>query len=227
MSLLRAVLSSLQAVANHLACTPPNPTTAKQRYHTEEWWVLQIAPLVFKIHLGLLWTCAFFESLLYASTFFPSPLPPPLSYILSPSSVRTTPLFLIGSLSIFLGTYIRLDCFRALGELFTFDLTVHPQHRLITKRFYAYVRHPAYTGSLLLVAGIAFAHLSEGGWLTECGPLRLPGSALIVWIFWWAWTLSVGVSRAIAEDKQMRKLFQDEWDRYAVDVPWWFFPGIL
>lgn len=177
-----------------------------------------------QVHMTILWICAAFESMLYASSLgFHLP-----SVCSASSSVRITPLFLIGSLSILLGTYIRLDCFRTLGELFTFDLTIHPQHRLVTKRFYAYVRHPAYTGSLLLVAGIAFAHLSDGAWLTECGPLRaIPGLSIVVWALWWSWTLTVGVSRATAEDKQMRKLFHEEWDRYAVAVPWWFFPGVL
>jgi protein-S-isoprenylcysteine O-methyltransferase Ste14 len=63
--------------------------------------------------------------------------------------------------------------------------------------------------------------------LTECGPLRNPRTALIVWILWWLWTICVGVSRADAEDKQMKKLFKDEWDAYAANVPWWFFPGII
>ena len=225
MSLVRAALSLAQATANHLACTPPHPSQPRLRYHTEQWWLLRIAPLVFRIHMALLWLCALGETLLYAQAPAGIQLP---AFCPAAASVRTTPLFLIGSLSILLGTYIRLDCFRTLGELFTFDLTVHPQHRLVTKRFYAYVRHPAYTGSLLLVAGIAFAHLSDGAWLTECGPLRaVPGLHILVWALWWAWTLAVGVNRASAEDKQMQKLFNEEWDRYAVAVPWWFFPGVL
>jgi protein-S-isoprenylcysteine O-methyltransferase Ste14 len=126
-----------------------------------------------------------------------------------------------------LGAYIRLDCFRTLGELFTFDLTVHPEHRLVTSRFYAYVRHPAYTGSILVVSGLAFSHFTQGSWLTTCGPLRIPGTATLVWALWWAWTLCVGFSRAEAEDRQMKKLFGTEWDTYAAQVPWWFFPGLL
>lgn len=130
-------------------------------------------------------------------------------------------------MAVVLGTYIRLDCFRTLGQLFTFDLTVLPEHKLVTSRFYAYVRHPAYTGSILLVAGLAFSHLTEGSWMTECGPLRIPGASIVVWALWWTWTLSVGVSRAEAEDKQMKKLFKTEWETYAANVPWWFFPGLI
>ncbi|KAG6862122.1 hypothetical protein C0995_005934 [Termitomyces sp. Mi166 len=177
MSLFRVALVIVQTVYNHYACTPPNPTPTKGRYHTEEVLILQIAPLVFK-------ACRI------------------------------------------LGAYIRLDCFRTLGHLFTFDLTVDPNHTLVTRRLYSYVRHPAYAGSMLVVAGLAFSHLSKGAWLTSCGPLRIPGSAPLVWIVWWTWTLGVGLSRAQAEDNQMMKLFKEEWVQYSINTPWWFFPGM-
>lgn len=69
--------------------------------------------------------------------------------------------------------------------------------------------------------------MTHGSWLTECGPLLLPGSGTLLGVAWWIWTLWVGLSRAAAEDKQMRKLFPAEWDTYAVSVPWWFLPGVL
>ncbi|KAJ4467021.1 hypothetical protein J3R30DRAFT_2087595 [Lentinula aciculospora] len=241
MSLARVTLVIVQALTNHWACTPPNPTQQKSRYHTEELYILQIAPLVFKLHMVIIWICAFFEVIFYLSTlsvFGSSPMissvspfaVPVLKTFVCPATssphIRVSPFFIIGIIAVVLGSYIRLDCFKTLGKLFTFDLTVHPEHRLVTTSFYGYVRHPAYTGSMLLVAGIAFSHLTEGSWLTECGPLRSNGSALIVWAAWWVWTLAVGVSRAEAEDKQMQKMFPGEWERYAENVAWWFFPGL-
>jgi protein-S-isoprenylcysteine O-methyltransferase Ste14 len=231
MSLARASLVIVQALANHWACTPPNITQQKSRYHTEELYILQIAPLIFKIHMAIIWICAFFEILYYASTMVPaSSISPLAAAVVCPRTsvphIYTSPIFTIGITAVALGSYIRLDCFKALGHLFTFDLTIHPEHRLITSRFYSWVRHPAYTGSMLLIAGLSFSHLTAGSWLTECGPLRAPSSAIIVCAAWWMWTLAVGVSRAEAEDKQMQKLFPEEWDKYAVNVPWWFFPGL-
>ncbi|KIK56336.1 hypothetical protein GYMLUDRAFT_174366 [Collybiopsis luxurians FD-317 M1] len=231
MSALRVSLVVIQALANHWACTPPNPTSEKSRYHKEELYILQIAPLIFKIHMTILWICALFEILFYSSTLVPSTsLSPIASAVICPQTsdprIRVTPMFMIGIVAVVLGSYIRLDCFRTLGQLFTFDLTIHPEHKLVTSRFYSYVRHPAYTGSMLLIAGLSFSHLMEGSWLTECGPLRPSSSAVIVCALWWLWTLAVGVSRAEAEDRQMQKLFADEWDKYASNVPWWFFPGL-
>jgi len=227
LSALRPTLVLFQAWCNHLACTPPNRTSADGRYHTEEWWLLQIAPLIFKMHQMILWACAAFEIIYYLHTFSPLRIPAQTACLASEPNVHITPLFLIGVLAVALGTYIRLDCFKALGPLFTFDLTVRENHKLITRRFYGYVRHPAYTGSILLVVGLAFSHLSSGSWLTECGPLTKKGSVAVFWVLWWSWTLAVGVSRADAEDKQMKKLFGPEWDAWAAKVPYWFLPGLI
>ncbi|KAF8874995.1 hypothetical protein BD779DRAFT_1613496 [Infundibulicybe gibba] len=229
MSLVRSVLVIFQAFCNQRACTPPNPTPKSGRYHTKELYILQIAPFIFKVHQFITWICAIFEVISYVLTVLspPSTLPHPLVCLAATPNIRTSPFFVIGVLAVALGTYIRLDCFRALGPLFTFDLTVLPAHRLITTRFYAYVRHPAYAGSILLVAGLAFSHLTAGSWMTECGPLHSGRSAYVVWALWWLWTLAVGVSRAAAEDKQMRKIFSQEWEAYAAKVHWWFFPGII
>lgn len=234
MSVSRVALVLVQAFANQLACTPPNPTPPKGRYHTDELYILQVAPFVFRCHQIIFWLCATFEVLYFLAPFVP--FPPQLNSGITssivcplPSSnpIQVTPSFIIGVVAVVLGSYLRLDCFKALGQMFTFDLTIHPEHTLVTNRFYAYVRHPAYTGSLLLVGGLTLSHLTKGSWLTECGPLKASGTALIVWALWWLWTICVGVSRAQAEDTQMKKLFKDEWDAYAANVPWWFFPGII
>ena len=47
--LIRAALVLVQVLSNHRAFLPPNKTPEKGRYHTEEPYVLQIAPLVFKV----------------------------------------------------------------------------------------------------------------------------------------------------------------------------------
>lgn len=125
-----------------------------------------------------------------------------------------------------LGMFIRVRCFQELGQMFTFDLTIHPEHKLVTSGFYKYVRHPAYTGSLFLIAGIALSHLTPGSWANRCGILE-PASSALLGATWWAWTLTVGVSRAYAEDDKLRKIFGSEWDAYAAEVKFWFVPGLL
>ncbi|TFK33065.1 hypothetical protein BDQ12DRAFT_769472 [Crucibulum laeve] len=231
MSTTRVALVTLQAFLHQLALTPPNPTPLKGRYHTDQMYILQIAPLIFKCHQIMAWMCTIFETLYYirASILLPSSIPHVTSIVClsTQSNIHITPIFILGFVAVMLGAYIRLDCYQTLGEMFTFDLTVHPEHKLVKSRFYSYVRHPAYTGSMLLVIGLTLTHLTEGSWLTECSPLRAPGSSIVLWALWWLWTFCVGISRADAEDKQMRKLFKEEWDAYAAVVPWWFFPGFI
>ena len=52
MSLIRAALLFVQAVANHVANTAPNPTPVEGRYHTEELFIFRIAPHVFEVSAG-------------------------------------------------------------------------------------------------------------------------------------------------------------------------------
>lgn len=49
--LIRSTLVLIQALSNHRAFLPPNKTPEKGRYHTEEPYVLQMAPLIFKVIL--------------------------------------------------------------------------------------------------------------------------------------------------------------------------------
>ncbi|KAJ7759779.1 hypothetical protein DFH07DRAFT_918886 [Mycena maculata] len=231
MFLSRVVLVVIQAAFNELACTPPNPTPSKGRYHTDQLYIFQIAPLILRIHQLILRLCTAFEILFFLISLPESTALSSYTTLVSFSShpsLRTTPLFVAGVIAVVVGASIRLSCFRALGEFFTFDLTIHPRHRLITSGLYRYVRHPAYTGSLMIIAGLAFSHLSPGSWLWECGPLHLaPCSGPIIGAVWWVWTLGIGLSRVEAEDKQMRALFPDEWDAYAEATPYWFIPWVV
>jgi protein-S-isoprenylcysteine O-methyltransferase Ste14 len=77
---------------------------------------------------------------------------------------------------------------------------------------------------MLLIIGLTLSHLTPGSWLTERCISGL--AAFVLASVWWAWTWSVGISRAEAEDKEMKKLFNGEWDAYAARVPCWFCPGV-
>ncbi|KAI0073853.1 ICMT-domain-containing protein [Panus rudis PR-1116 ss-1] len=90
--------------------------------------------------------------------------PPPSSRaLLTPS-----PLFAIGVLSVFLGALLRLWCFRSLGSMFTFELTIQPSHSLVTTGPYAFVRHPSYAGIYLTLLGGTLVALAPSTWLYEC-----------------------------------------------------------
>ena len=83
----------------------------------------------------------------------------------SAESIRPTYLFFLAAFMITLGGYIRYSCFKALGRLFTFEMSIRDKHELITNGPYSIVRHPSYTGALLTLIGIIFWHSS---------PVRIP-----------------------------------------------------
>ncbi len=66
---------------------------------------------------------------------------------------------LIGLGILLVGSAIRWAAIRALGRLFTGVVTIQDGHELVRRGLYRYVRHPAYTGTLLahLGLGLAFA----------------------------------------------------------------------
>jgi len=230
----------MQAVLYQLASTPPNKTPPSGRYATDEVFLIRIAAKVFLIQQPLVWLCSMADLLLIIAEQSSVPIPlRAVSWINStlcayPATrsvplIRTTPLFLLGFSSLVFGALLRLTCFRTLGPLFTFDLAILPAHRLITSGPYAYVRHPAYTGSLFVLLGLGIANLSRGGWVAECIARGSMGAAVRVvgFALWYVWWMAVGVRRAKAEDAALRKIFGVEWDKYAKEVQWWFVPGLL
>ena len=216
------------------------------RAHSDEGGALRLLPsahsltfaLIFalQVQAPIIWLCAFSE----LSIAFAKPFPLINTSMLSLSSVPkllhsphiyTTPLTIIGASLVVFGSFLRLTCFRTLGQLFTFDLTILPEHTLIKSGLYSYVRHPAYTGSLCMILGLALVNLTPGSWLSEAGILgrgrlglylRAIGGAV-----WWLWWLAVGVKRCRAEDAELRKTFGKEWEDYANQVRYWFVPGLL
>ncbi|KAF7304778.1 Protein-S-isoprenylcysteine O-methyltransferase [Mycena kentingensis (nom. inval.)] len=226
---LRLILIHTQAWFNQWAFTPPNPSVGKgvSRYYPDQPYLLQIAPLVAKLHQRAVWVNTMFETLFYLfSLWTPGSSGSPVCLGGHPD-IRLTFWFCIGWIMVILGACIRLSCFKALGDLFTFDLTVNTKHRLVTDGFYSRVRHPAYTGSLMITLGLVLTTMSRHNWATECGPLMVPLSGPVFGATWFMYTLAVGLNRVVAEDAQLRKMFPEEWAVWANTVHWWFLPGVL
>jgi protein-S-isoprenylcysteine O-methyltransferase Ste14 len=148
---------------------------------------------------------------------------------LTASKIRITPLFLVGWFFALSGGLIRFACYRALGSLFTFELSIRKNHRLITSGPYAVVRHPSYTGLVMAILGYSLCHLSGGSWLRECSGLSLDGTvgrALIsVWAIGGIFAVSVLAARTSKEDAMLKSEFSD-WDQWARRVPWKLIPFI-
>ncbi|KAH6904263.1 Isoprenylcysteine carboxyl methyltransferase family-domain-containing protein [Coprinopsis sp. MPI-PUGE-AT-0042] len=110
------------------------------------------------------------------------------------------------------GAALRIWCFKKLGPMFTFEITIRPKHELVTSGPYAWVRHPSYMGVYLTLIG---ATLALGGapnsWIASKGVWTIPGTH----------------ARLRTEDQVLKEAFGVEWEEYAARVPWKLIPGLF
>lgn len=65
--------------------------------------------------------------------------------------------FCAGTGLLIAGSLLRRHCFRVLGENFTGDVKARADQPVIDRGAYRWVRHPSYTGGILMFAGIGIA----------------------------------------------------------------------
>ncbi|KAI0780353.1 hypothetical protein BD413DRAFT_488906 [Trametes elegans] len=152
-------------------------------------WVIVLCDALATLHLAAPTPLTRpFASLLLPPSFIPrpaqplaplfqsSPTPSPAPLSTSPPSLTPPaalallvphPLLLLGAWAAVCGGALRLACFRALGTLFTFELTISPTHTLVTDGPYAVVRHPSYAGVYAVLLGASAVMLAPGAWLRD------------------------------------------------------------
>jgi protein-S-isoprenylcysteine O-methyltransferase Ste14 len=67
------------------------------------------------------------------------------------------PLFFVGTALMLLGVALRWYAIRVLGRYFTRNVAVRPGQEVVQAGPYRFIRHPAYSGSLLSYLGIGLA----------------------------------------------------------------------
>jgi len=77
--------------------------------------------------------------------------------------VALVPAFWIGIAVFVAGSLLRRHCWRVLGEWFTGDVQARADQPVIDRGAYAHVRHPSYSGGILMFAGIG---LALGHWIS-------------------------------------------------------------
>ena len=80
--------------------------------------------------------------------------------------------FWLGVATMLVGYVVRLAALLTLGETFTQHVALQPDHEVIDRGPYRWIRHPAYTGAVVSYVGIG---LALGNWLSL---LATTGSAL-------------------------------------------------
>lgn len=134
--------------------------------------------------------------------------------------------FAMGATLAFVGAYIRRWTYRVLGELFTREVALRPQHKLVRSAPYNVVRHPSYSGVLINFIGVAIMHFA-GAWNQGCGIMSTPAVVGVgLWVLNAVFALSSHLRRGTVEDEILYSKFGDEWLRYRNEVPSRYFPGI-
>jgi protein-S-isoprenylcysteine O-methyltransferase Ste14 len=112
-----------------------------------------------------------------------------------------------GLVVIVLGLVIRNWAILKLGQFFSRTVTIEKGHRLVTDGPYRWLRHPAYTGMILMYGGI---NLALGTWLGA-----LVGSGLV---------LIAALYRIDVEEKTLAEAFGEEYREYMRRT-WRLLPG--
>ncbi|KAJ7502725.1 hypothetical protein B0H11DRAFT_1711813 [Mycena galericulata] len=218
-----------------IAVTPPNPPPplVEQLASTPFEVVLRqrSGPVLVKC---LCWAIALLEvAVIIASQLPDSPCSRKILSVLvlngSADRINVSPLFVVGIALTLLGAAIRYWCYRELGNLFTFEVSIRNDHKLVQTGPYHVVRHPAYTGVLLTVAGVCCFNSSPGSWLRECGALETAvGLSLVIICGLLVACIAVGLLlRMSKEDEALQKHFGEDWVEWSIRVPYKLVPGLF
>ena len=135
---------------------------------------------------------------------------PPVDYLyLKPILPRGAGAVALGLLFMLLGEGLRIAALRTLGRFFTMRVAVLEGHRVVREGLYRLVRHPAYTGWVVLAlgTGIFFGSL-----------IGVAGTTLFVVVLGW---------RVKVEEEALCGQLGEEYKRYMAEVPSRFLPGVF
>jgi protein-S-isoprenylcysteine O-methyltransferase Ste14 len=86
------------------------------------------------------------------------------------------PVAAAGLLLMWIGLAVRIWAIRVLGNSFRMTVEVDPDQQVVDRGPYRWLRHPSYTGVLLITAGLG---LTEGNWLSLALLVLLPAAVLM------------------------------------------------
>ncbi|KAI0647050.1 hypothetical protein C8Q79DRAFT_1009198 [Trametes meyenii] len=233
--LLKVPVLLSQAVCTYHGMKPPTPKAqpkeqarfAKSDFLGRLWTpdvMVNLAVLLRATLCGL----AVVEAAAVVAETTPSHLPIIITSPSNPTSLSVTPIFLVGGVLAVAGGLIRIACHRTLGKFFTWQMSVQDDHKLVTTGPYAVVRHPSYSGWLLLVAGNVLALLSPGSYYVENGLLdstfgRVAAGTVVGYLTFITYVLC---SRIRKEDEVLCREFGSEWQAWARKTPFKLIPFI-
>ncbi|PFH51162.1 hypothetical protein AMATHDRAFT_143188 [Amanita thiersii Skay4041] len=109
--------------------------------------------------------------------------------------------------------------------MFTIEVCLRKDHKLITHGPYSVVRHPSYSGGLIAIVGALIWFWGPGSFLreTDTTATRILGFVVTTTVIWPCFLIP---NRVKSEDEALQKAFGAEWESWAQRVPYRLFPGI-
>ncbi|KAJ3988314.1 hypothetical protein F5890DRAFT_1471606 [Lentinula detonsa] len=211
----------------HITATPPHPPPAKNELAPSTKW-----EFVVKYRGGPVMIKALGYQTLAKSVIDPvgtqMRVGQPSKSGLPSVDLHPSPMFLLGTSLATTGGYIRCCCYRELGRMFTFEMTIMKDHKLVTSGPYAWARHPAYAGVLCTISGIVMLHCAPGSWLIECKVLESAlGKGMAIIYLTLTSMITIGLmKRMTKEDEALAERFGQEWKDWSQRVPFKLFWGI-
>ncbi|KAJ8520226.1 hypothetical protein ONZ45_g2940 [Pleurotus djamor] len=229
----RSTLLLATAISVHLSLSPPNPPVAFKKCTGPKTLFEKFIQHITFCSKTMTWMAVVLDIL--ASAILLTQPTNPARPLLCPEPPRPLDtlwvphaFLLIGSFMTFSAAALRLWCFRTMGKMFTFEVTINASHELITSGPYAYVRHPSYTGVAFTLLGATMVMCSPGGWLMRCGVLSRGGAlALAFWLVKCGYATKGTIARLRTEDEALHKTFGAVWEEYAESVPYRLIPGVI
>ncbi|KAG5721034.1 hypothetical protein E4T56_gene17956 [Termitomyces sp. T112] len=104
-----------------------------------------------------------------------------------------------------------------MGKFFTLEFAVFDDHQLATTGPYSIVRHPSYSGAVVMYAGLVLWHAFPGSYLMESGILdAVLGKVVVSTLVLQSTTIIVALFlRSRDEDDAMHKKFGKTWEEWA------------
>lgn len=133
-----------------------------------------------------------------------------ISFIIKKYSHTVLPdaFFYIGILLMVTGIILRWCAVFTLRKYFSYSVQIKDEHKIIKSRLYKHLRHPAYTGFILLLIGIPLS-------------LKLLAGTFLVSII----AVSIFIFRIYIEEKELIRNFGDEYSIYCKNA-WRIIPFI-
>ena len=151
----------------------------------------------------------------------------PFMPVNTPSSRMFNVQLIIGLAFTIIFSALRFTTFISLGRLFTYQLSILPDHKLITHGLYSCVRHPSYTAIVFIYTGAMLTITAPGSVLHDSLGTESTRKLMVTLVLAITYGTYLFIHRAGIEDQVLRKEFGQEWDEWARVVKYRFIPGLL